>query len=254
MPLLRGVFQPFPRQYRADLGDGQPVERVRGQVGFIAVDVKGHHAVPVGVGDRAPGLDGCQAGVFLVVQLGQLAVAPLVLAQVFLAAHHLRLQLAGDGLQVAGGLAGDQVLELDRLAVDLLVQLLELGIDDIGQQLLVVVLDLLAGGLQVVEQALGIAGGVQVGHGGVRRHQGIFRHDVFHPGRGFRHGHRLIANEHAVHRLALVGVGHHDDRLLRAGKQPGPEDQEGDDKQGQQEQEEPAGHSPFAHSSRPDRS
>ena len=123
---LAGILQPFPRQHRAHLRYGQRVQRAGGQVGFIAVDIKGHHSVPVGIGHRSPGLDRGQAGILLIVQLGQLAVTPLVLAQIFLATHHFRLQLAGHGLQVADGLSGDQVLELDGFAVDLLIQLLEL--------------------------------------------------------------------------------------------------------------------------------
>ena len=147
---LAGVFKAAARKHRAHVRDGQRLQALGRQVVLVAVDVEGHDALLLGGGHLAPALDAGQAGVLLVVQLGQLVVAALVLAQIVLPVHHGRLQLAGHGLQVTGGLAGDQFLQFYGHVVHDAVQLVQLRVHDVGQQLLVVVLDLLSGVLQVV--------------------------------------------------------------------------------------------------------
>ena len=96
-----------------------------------------------------------------------------------------------------------------------------------------VVLNLGAGLLQLLQQALGVACGVDVGHGVAGVHQRALGGDVLDVGRGFRRGHGLVPDDDAIHVLRELGLRRHDDGLPASEAQMRAHDQKGDDQKNQ---------------------
>ena len=87
--------------------------------------------------------------------------------------------------------------------------------------------------LQALQQALGVARGVDVGHGVAGVDQRALGGDVLDVRRGLRGGHRLIPDDDAVHVLRELGLRIHEDHFLAAEVQVRAHDQKNDDQKNQ---------------------